>query len=471
MKRNFKGLVEDHCEELGLKNTIDKIQKIQQYQLKRMEIKEANKKNKILKYLREQTIEKENEQRNNKNKDSRMENSKDEIEEGPSRQISGVENLNLGVNESGKKDKNALDALYKERKRFRYYYNTCSVILQGMVSIFALYVFFFSLYIKRGKNSQKNKDILYIMEVVVSGLILLDLINSFILKREKVKFFKNILNWTDFVTVVPILLTFIIKKNETYYGDGFFDFWQIWRNLRFFRIYKIIQKFGNINDLKYLASISSANDKEIKFRLSNIIIHILSFVIISASLMMSFQELAVDIFEIGISYETDFTFDAALYYVIITITTVGYGDMSPKTSVARIIICFFFIIAIIFITKQTTDLSDLLTQNNLAYRMAIKSKSVKHVILTSSSLNLLKLFRFVREFFHKDHDIQESIKAVVICSEPPSYDTVQALSDFEDNLHFIVGSIFEKDTLMKADVANADAAFIISNQYDDSSMK
>ena len=46
--------------------------------------------------------------------------------------------------------------------------------------------------------------------------------------------------------------------------------------------------------------------------------------------------------------------------------------------------------------------------------MAIKSKGVKHVILTSSSLNLLKLFRFVREFFHKDHDIQESIKAVVI---------------------------------------------------------
>lgn len=103
--------------------------------------------------------------------------------------------------------------------------------------------------------------------------------------------------------------------------------------------------------------------------------------------------------------------------------------------------------------------------------MSIKSKGVKHVILTSSSLNLLKLFRFVREFFHKDHDIQESIKAVVICSEAPSYDLIQALSDFEDNLHFIVGSIFEKDTLIRADVANAEAAFIISNQYDDSSMK
>jgi len=54
--------------------------------------------------------------------------------------------------------------------------------------------------------------------------------------------------------------------------------------------------------------------------------------------MMTFQELTPDIFEIGITYNTDFTFDAALYYVIITITTVGYGDMSPKTTIARIII-------------------------------------------------------------------------------------------------------------------------------------
>ena len=259
--------------------------------------------------------------------------------------------------------------------------------------------------------------------------------------------------------------------SDTYYSEGFYDFWQIWRNLRFFRIYKILQKVGNINDLKYLASLSSSNDKEIKFRLFNIIFHILSFVILSASLMMTFQELIPEVFEIAISYETEFTFDAALYYVIITITTVGYGDMAPKTSFSRIVICFFFIIAIIFITKQTSELSELFSQNSLSYRMSIKAKGVKHVILTSSSLNLLKLFRFVREFFHKDHDIQESIKVVVICSEAPSYDLVQALSDFEDNLTFIVGSIFEKDTLIRADVANADAAFIISNQYDDSSMK
>ncbi|CAI2370684.1 unnamed protein product [Moneuplotes crassus] len=460
----LKGICVDRKVELGMKNAVDKIARSEEFYKKRVEIKEANKKNKILKYLRQKTIEKENDQRKKK--------ATNEVSGDDSKHISGIDNANIETLEDNeRRDQNVHNSLYQERRKFRYYYNVLSIFVQGLISLFAIFVFFYSLYVKEDSSPISQKDNLYIMEVIISFLILGDLLNSLILKKEKWKFFKSIINWTDFGTSVPIIITFMINRESTYYSNLFYNFWQVWRNLRFFRIYKIVQKIGNINDFKYLASISLANDKEIKFRFANIIFHILSFVILSASLMMTFQELAIEVFEIGITYETDFTFDAALYYVIITITTVGYGDMSPKTSFARIIICFFFIIAIIFITKQTSELSDLLNQNNLAYRMAVKGKGVKHVILTSSSLNLLKLFRFVREFFHKDHDIQESIKAVIICNTAPNYDMIQALSDFEDNIHFIVGSIFEKDTLVKADVAHAKAAFIISNQYDDSSMK
>ena len=134
------------------------------------------------------------------------------------------------------------------------------------------------------------------MEQVAAFLILIDLINSFVLKVEKVKFLKSLLNWSDFLSSIPIIVTLMIDRDNTYFYSTFYNFWQIWRNLRFFRIYKIFQKFGNINDLKYLASLSSSNDKEIKFRLTNIIFHILSFVVLSASLMMSVQELIPDLF-------------------------------------------------------------------------------------------------------------------------------------------------------------------------------
>ena len=42
---------------------------------------------------------------------------------------------------------------------------------------------------------------------------------------------------------------------------------------------------------------------------------------------------------------------------------------------------------------------------------------------------------------------------------------------YEENIHLIVGNIFNEQILEKADIKNAEAAFILSNQYDNNSMK
>ena len=57
---------------------------------------------------------------------------------------------------------------------------------------------------------------------------------------------------------------------------------------------------------------------------------------------------------------TEFTFDAALYFVLITLTTVGYGDISPATTLSRITVGIFFVGGIIFFTMRTAEISDLI---------------------------------------------------------------------------------------------------------------
>jgi hypothetical protein len=44
------------------------------------------------------------------------------------------------------------------------------------------------------------------------------------------------------------------------------------------------------------------------------------------------------------------------------------------------------------------------------------------VILTAASFNDLKLLRFLREFFHKDHNLEDTVKVVIISKEKPSND-------------------------------------------------
>lgn len=45
------------------------------------------------------------------------------------------------------------------------------------------------------------------------------------------------------------------------------------------------------------------------------------------------------------------TFDAAFYYMIVTICTVGYGDITPSSDFSRIVIGLFIIMIIVLVSK------------------------------------------------------------------------------------------------------------------------
>ena len=66
------------------------------------------------------------------------------------------------------------------------------------------------------------------------------------------------------------------------------------------------------------------------------------------------------IFSFNLSTGQDFTFDTSLYFVLITITTVGYGDVVPSSTLSRISVGLFFIAAVVFFTMQTSEISDLI---------------------------------------------------------------------------------------------------------------
>jgi hypothetical protein len=161
-------------------------------------------------------------------------------------------------------------------------------------------------------------------------------------------------------------------------------------------------------------------------------------VFISASVILTLNQLFPEDFSISMSYEGDFTFDTALYYVLITITTVGYGDIVPSSALSRIMISLFFIAAVVFFTMQTSEVSDLIKQGN-NFSKPFKRKASQHVILTAANFNDLKLLRFLREFFHKDHmstdkngNSSENIKVVVISKYKPSNEVHQVLNMYED---------------------------------------
>ena len=152
--------------------------------------------------------------------------------------------------------------------------------------------------------------------------------------------------------------------------------------------------------------------------------------------------------------------------MVITIATLGYGDVVPTTSIARVSMGLFVLISLMVISLQTQEVNELMKINTL-YKANYKASSgEKHVIL-SGYFNKMSFVQFLNEFFHDDHS-EESLKYKIVIIQPnfPDQDIENVLCHpkYEQNLHYIIGDIFHNSTLEKAMIKEAEAIFFLTDQ-------
>ena len=72
-----------------------------------------------------------------------------------------------------------------------------------------------------------------------------------------------------------------------------------------------------------------------------------------------------------------------IYFVVVTLSTVGYGDITAKSEEGRLCVIVFIIIVIILIPKQTNELIRLMGMQSVYARKFYKyNTEVPHIIVT-----------------------------------------------------------------------------------------
>ncbi|CAI2374956.1 unnamed protein product [Moneuplotes crassus] len=160
-------------------------------------------------------------------------------------------------------------------------------------------------------------------------------------------------------------------------------------------------------------------------------------------------------------------FHQAIYFVIVTLATVGYGEIYPDTELGKIFVICVMIVTIVIIPRQTSELLRLLELQSVYARAIYKSNlEIPHIICTGKvTLDALK--NFCDELFDDDHGITTRNLVILQPGDPNSACELflnGTKLKYEIFLTFLNGDPLTKAGLKKCDLHKSKDCIILTNK-------
>lgn len=169
-------------------------------------------------------------------------------------------------------------------------------------------------------KAEWGTELLY-AEWIFTGLFTIEYIARLISVRKPLQYASSFFGLIDLLSILPTFIGMILT------GSGSLMVVRILRLLRIFRVLKLI-KF--LNEAKILAEALRASRRKILVFLMTVV----SLVIILGTFMYIIEDA-----------EAGFTsIPRSIYWAVVTLTTVGYGDIAPVTSFGQFVASIIMIL-------------------------------------------------------------------------------------------------------------------------------
>lgn len=139
----------------------------------------------------------------------------------------------------------------------------------------------------------------------------------------------------------------------------------------------------------------SFGDTDVSKKIFSIILVIFTMIYFAAGMWMVIENFDKE------KTPTPYVFHETFYYVVVTITTIGYGDIYPKTDYGKIFTMSLIIYAIVIkIPQQTNDLLRLMGLKSFYARKIYKSNAeIPHIVITGQVM-IQAMRNFSQELYH-----------------------------------------------------------------------
>jgi voltage-gated potassium channel len=167
----------------------------------------------------------------------------------------------------------------------------------------------------------KYGGLFYILEWVFTVIFTIEYILRLICIRRPLKYVFSAFGIIDLLAIIPTYLSFVIAGAQSLL---------VLRALRLLRIFRIFRLVHFLSELRFLSVAVSSSLRKI----SIFILFVLTLVVILGSIIYLVE-----------GPENGFTsIPQSIYWAIVTITTVGYGDIAPATPLGKVIASFVMLL-------------------------------------------------------------------------------------------------------------------------------
>lgn len=169
-------------------------------------------------------------------------------------------------------------------------------------------------------EEERRELVLAVLDGICVFFFTVELGVRFFFCPDKLQFLKGIMNWVDFISILPFFVALAMR-----FGFRQKDiFYKVLQSIRVVRVFRIIKLSRHSIGLQILGHTLKASFRELL-----LLIFFLAIGIVIFSSLVFYCEKD--------SANTKFTsIPNTFWWAVITMTTVGYGDMTPRTPFGKV---------------------------------------------------------------------------------------------------------------------------------------
>ncbi|PVD32429.1 hypothetical protein C0Q70_07863 [Pomacea canaliculata] len=164
------------------------------------------------------------------------------------------------------------------------------------------------------------------------------------------------------------------------------------------------------------------------------------------------------------SANSPLTLFESFYFVIVTFSTVGYGDISPDIWLGQFFMILMMVVALSFVPRQIEGLaSTWLERQKVGGEYSVRTASRnKHVIVCSTSLTQETVMDFLNEFYA--HPKLEEHMVILLCPQELDSSMQVILKDpkWAHRVIYMKGSALKDIDLKRCRLVQAEACFFLA---------